>query len=64
MKPCPLSSIRDANNNYVRKVKVGGKCVNPTPENVRASKRKAFQLRVSEDIKRGKTKRAAKPEVD
>ena len=52
MKLCPLSNIRDANNKYVRKVKVGGKCVDPTPENVRASKSKAFRLKVSDDMKR------------
>ncbi len=52
MKLCPLSSIKDANNKYVRKVKVGGKCVDPTPENVRASKSKSFRLKVSDDMKR------------
>ena len=43
---------KKAANKYVRKVKVGGKCVDPTPENVRASKSKAFRLKVSDDMKR------------
>ncbi len=34
---CPLSSIKDKNNKYVRKVRIGDKCVNPTPANQRAA---------------------------
>ena len=34
---CPLSSIRDKNNKYVRKVRIGDKCVNPTTANQQAA---------------------------
>ena len=57
MKLCPLSKIKNANNKYIRQVKVGGKCVDPTPKNIRESKSKSFKLKVADDMKR---QRAAK----
>tara|TARA_R110000823_G_scaffold309979_2_gene434602 strand:- start:494 stop:766 length:273 start_codon:yes stop_codon:yes gene_type:complete len=37
-KACPLSSVKGKDGKYVRKVRVGDKCVNPTSANQRASK--------------------------
>jgi len=35
---CPLSPIKGEGGKYLRKVMVGGKCVNPTSANQRASR--------------------------
>ena len=37
-KKCPLSSVKGKDGKYVRKVRIGDKCVNPTSANQRASK--------------------------
>ena len=36
-KKCPLSSAKGKDGKYARKVKVGGKCVDPTSANKRAA---------------------------
>lgn len=62
-KGCPLSSVKGKDGKYARKVKVGGKCVNPTSANINAAfkaQKKSDKLR--ENVKRGPeaTKTAAK----
>ena len=52
-KKCPLSSVKGKDGKYVRKVRVGDKCVNPTSANQRASK----ESQTKEDVARQNKKR-------
>ena len=64
---CPLSSIKDKNNKYVRKVRIGDKCVNPTPANQRAAyEYQHKQSKLAENKARGEkaTQLAAQKERD
>ena len=54
MAKCPLSSVKGKDGKYVRKVRIGSKCVNPTTANKKASAEYfTKQDKLAENKKRG-----------